>query len=178
VSWQDRLGPRSIAIAQVLKDVAGLVDLAALDHRRLTEDGADRFPQRLRAVEDDEQTPVRTQAAALQIREQILTDARVLRGAVPHAERVFLAIRGDPERHDETVLTDVHAVDDEADQVERLKRRRLPRRQLRRRLGDEAATDRALARAAAPHRGRYGLQAARVTPRGDADEHLLDHTPI
>ena len=62
---------------------------------------------------------------------------------------MFLAIRGDPERHDQAVLADVHAVDQQADQVERLERRGLPRRQLRRRLRHEAAAHRALARAPA-----------------------------
>ena len=54
----------------------------------------------------------------------------------------------------------------------------LPRRQLRRRLRHEAATHRALARAPASHRRRHRLQAARIPPRGDAHQHLLDHAPI
>jgi hypothetical protein len=91
---------------------------------------------------------------------------------------VFLAVGGNAERHDEAVLTDVHAVDQQPDQVEPLERRRLPRRQLRGGLRHEATTDRALARAPAAHRGRHGLQAARVAPRGDAHEHLLDHASI
>jgi len=73
-------------------------------------------------------------------------DARILARAVPEPERVFLAVRGDSERHDEAVLADVHAVDDEADEVECVERRGLPRHQLRGRLRHKAATDCALAR--------------------------------
>ena len=64
------------------------------------------------------------------------------------------------------------------DQVERLERGGLPRRQLRRRLRHEAATHRALARAPAPHRRRHRLQAPRIAPGGDAHQHLLDHAAI
>ncbi len=87
-------------------------------------------PHDLRAVEDDQQTLVRTEAAALQIRQEILADSRVLRRAVPQAERVLLAVGGDAERHNEAVVADGHAVHEQADQVERLERGGLPRRQL------------------------------------------------
>ena len=177
-SPQDGLRPRAITIAEVVEDVAHLVHLAALHECRLAEGGAHRFPQCLRAVEDDEQTPVRAEATALQIREEILTDPRVLRRAVPHAERMFVAIRRDPKRHDQAMLTDVHAVDNQADQVERLERRGLPCRQLRGRLRHKATTHRALARAPASHRCRHRLQTPRVAPRGNAHEHLLDNAPI
>ncbi|HKS94601.1 MAG TPA: hypothetical protein VJV74_00550 [Terriglobia bacterium] len=99
--------------------------MAALHQRRFAEGGADRFPQRFRAVEDHQQAAVGAQTAALEIREQVLTDAGVFRRAIPQAERVFLAIGSDPECHDHAVLADVHAVDDQADQVERLERRGL-----------------------------------------------------
>ena len=135
----------------MVEDVPQLVDLTALDQRGLAEDGAHGFAQRLRAVEDHQQAAVGAQAAALQIRQQVLTDARVLGGPVPQAERVFLAIGRDPERHDQAVLADVHAVEEQGDQVEAVERRRLPRRQLRRRLRHEAAAHGALARAAARH---------------------------
>jgi hypothetical protein len=45
---------------------------------------------------------------------------------------VFLAVRGDPERHDETVLSDVDPIDQQADQIERVEGGRLPGGQLRR----------------------------------------------
>jgi hypothetical protein len=154
------------------------VHLAPLDERSLAERGAHRFPQGLRAVEDDQQATVGAQAAALQIREQVLTHARVLRRSIPQAERVFLAIRRDPEGHDQTVLADVHAVNEQADQVERLERGSLPRGQLCGRLRHETATHCTLARAPAPHRLRHRLQASRIPSGGDAYQHLLDHAPI
>lgn len=63
------------------------------------------------------------------------------------------------------MLTEMDAVDQEPDQVERLERGGLPRRQLRRGLRPEAATHGTLARAAALHRRRHWFQAS----RGDAD---------
>ena len=152
--------------------------LAALHQGRVAEDRTHGLPQGLRAVEDDQQTPVRAQTAALQISQQVLTHARVLRRAVPQAERLFLAIRRDPERHDEAMLANVHAVDQQADQVEALERGGLPGRQLRRGLRHEATTHGTLARAAAPHRRRHRLQTARIAPRGNADQHLLHHPAI
>src|SRR5690242_1665737 len=101
----------------------------------------------------------------MEICEQVLTDAGVFRRAIPDAERVFLAVGRDSERHDQAMLTDVHAVNEQADQVERVERRRLPRGQLGRRLRDEATTYRALTRASALHRGRDGLQTPRIAPR-------------
>ena len=123
----------------MVEDVAQLVDLAPLDERGLAEDGARGLVQRQRAIEDHEQTAVGAQPAALEIRQQALTDRRVLGGAFPQAERVFLAIRRDPERHHEAVLADVHAVEDQRDEVEAVERRGLPRPQLRRRLAPRTA---------------------------------------
>jgi hypothetical protein len=90
----------------------------------------------------------------------------------------FLAIGGDPECHDEAMLADVHAVDQQADHVEPLERGGLPRCQLRRRLRDEPATHRALARAPASHRRRHRLEAAGIPAGGDAHQHLVDDAPI
>ena len=91
---------------------------------------------------------------------------------------MFLAIGRDAERHDEAVLADVHAVDQQADQVERVERGGLPRGQLRGRLGHEAAAHRALAGATAAQRRRHRLQTSRIAPGRDADQHLLDHAAI
>jgi hypothetical protein len=40
---------------------------------------------------------------------------------------VFLAVSGDAQRHDQTVLADVHAIEQQSDQVEAVERLRLPR---------------------------------------------------
>ena len=79
-----------------------------------------RLAQRLGAIEDDEQTAIGTEAATLEIRQQALTDRGVLRRGVPQAERVFLAVGRDAERHDEAVSPDVHPVDQQRDQIERI----------------------------------------------------------
>ena len=43
----------------------------------------------LRAIDDHQQAPVGAQPAAGEIRQQPLTDRRILRGAFPQPERVF-----------------------------------------------------------------------------------------
>lgn len=142
---QDRLGPRPLPVIEILEDVAHLVHRAALHERGLAEGRAHRFAQRLRPVEDHEQAAVGAQAATLEIREQALAHGGVLRRAVPEAKRVFLAIGRDAESHDEAVIADVDAVDQQRDQVECVERRTLPGRELRPRPRDEAAADGALA---------------------------------
>ena len=134
--------------------------------------------QGLRAVENHQQAAVRAQPAALEIREQALTHGRVLGRAFPQPERVFLAVGRDPERHHEAVLADVHAVEDQRDEVEAVERGGLPRPQLRRRLGHEAPADAALARPATHHPGRHRLQAPRILAGRDAHQHLVDDAPI
>jgi hypothetical protein len=68
----------------------------------------------------------------------------LLGGAFSQAQRMFLPIRRDPQRHDQTVLTNVHAVEDQDDEVERVQRRGLPGGSLRGRLRHEPAADTAL----------------------------------
>jgi len=91
---------------------------------------------------------------------------------------VFLAVRRDPQRHDQAVLADVDAVEDQPDQVEALERLRLPGFQLRARLRDKPPAHGALARTARRHRRRQQLEAATVLPRRDTDEHLFDNPSI
>jgi len=76
------------------------------------------------------------------------------------------------------VIADVHAVDQQRHEIEPIQRRALPGRELRRRAGHEAPADRALTGPAALHVRTDRLQAPRVLPRRDADEHLLDHAPV
>ena len=76
------------------------------------------------------------------------------------------------------MLADMHAVEEQPDQVESLQRGRLPRFELRLRLRHEAPTHRALAGAPALEVGGDRFQAARVLPRGDAHPHLFDDPSI
>ena len=96
---QDRLHPGPLALRQMIEDVAQLVHLAALDKGDLAEGVAHGFPQGLRTIENHEQAAVGSQATALQICEQRLAQGRVLRGAFPQTEGVFLAVSRDPQRH-------------------------------------------------------------------------------
>ena len=67
----------------------------------------------------------------------------------------------DPERHDEAMLADVDAVNQQPHQIEGRERRRLPRRQLRGALHHEAAAHGALARARLRRVAGTGLQGRR-----------------
>ena len=137
-------------------------------------------------------TPVLQPAEARQLLDAI--DTATLRGlrvildgalalhkavrALPQAQRVFLAIRRDPEGHHEAVLHDVHAVEEHRHTVEFVQRRRLPRPELHRGLRPDPSADAALARAAAHHAGRQGLQTPRILAGRDAHQHVLDDAPI
>jgi hypothetical protein len=92
----------------------------------------------------------------------------------PEPERVFLTVGGDPQGDDETLIAEMHAVDQQRDEIEAIKGRTLPGRELRGRAGDEAAADRALAGPTALHLRPDRLQAPCVLAGGDAHQHLLD----
>ena len=158
---ENRLHPGPLTLWQVVEDVAGLVDLATLPERGTVEHRGDCRPQCLRPIEHHQDAPIGAQAAALEVGQQALTDGRVLRRAFPETEGVLRAVGPDTQRDDQTVLADVDAVEHEADQIQVVEGRRLPRGELGRRLGDEAAADGALAHASTGNIERQRLQ----TPR-------------
>jgi len=65
---EDGLDLRARAIRQMVEDVAQLVHLAALHQSALAESVADGLPQRFRAIEKHEHTPVGAEPATLEIR--------------------------------------------------------------------------------------------------------------
>ena len=87
------------------------MDLTPLHKGRVAKGRAHRFAQRLRAIEDYEQAAIGAEPATLEIRQQALAHGRILRRAVPEPKRVFLAVRGDSQRHDEAVIAEMHAID-------------------------------------------------------------------
>jgi hypothetical protein len=105
------LDPWTLTLRQVVEDVAEFVNLTSLDECGLAKHHPHGLVQRLRAVEDHEQTAVRAQPATLQIREQALAEGAVLGRAVPQAQRVLGPVLGDAQRHDQVVLADVDAVE-------------------------------------------------------------------
>ena len=152
----------------MVEDVPGLVRLTALHQGGAAKHGGDRRPQRLGSVEHHQHAPIRAQAAALEVGEQTLTDGRVLRRAFPEPERVLRAVSADPQRDDQAVLADMDAVEHEADQIQVVEGRRLPRGQLRGGLGDKPAADGALTHAATGDVGRQRLQTSGVASGADA----------
>jgi hypothetical protein len=128
-------------------------------------------------VEDHQHTPVGAEPTALEVGQQVLTHPRVLGRAVPHAERVFLAVSRDAERHDQAGLADMDSsINSPTRSIASSEAvchaaNGAPVFVTKRRLS-------ALAGAPAAHRRRHRLQAPRIPPRGDAHEHLLDHASI
>src|SRR5205085_12621552 len=102
----------------------------------------------------------------------------VLRRALPEAENVLRARRVDPESAEDHVLAEVNAVDEDGPEIEVAERSLHPLDELLARQRDEAATHRALARAARLHAIGQRLERAGVLPRGDADRHLLERASV
>ena len=76
------------------------------------------------------------------------------------------------------MLADVHAIEQQRDQVELIERGRLPGLELRARPRDEPAANGALARPSTRHLGGQRLQAARILARRHSDQHLFDDAAI
>ena len=117
-------------------------------------------------------------AAALQVGQQPLTHGRVLGGAIPHAQGVFLAGDIDTQRDDDAVGPPVHAVEQEHGEVELGERGGPPGVEVRLRLGHEPPTHRTPARAPGADVRTQRLQASAILARRHAHEHLLDAAPV
>jgi len=103
---------------QPLGDVAGLVDLAALDGRVPAEGVADRLGQRPRAVDDEQAADGRLEAAADHVVEQRLADGGVLRRPLDHAQGMLVAVAVDTHGgQQDQVILDVDAIDLDDQQV-------------------------------------------------------------
>ena len=116
------MDPGPLAVGQIVENVPGFVDLTPLDARGPTERMVHGAAERFRAIENHQHRPVGAQPATLQITQQSLANRRIFRRSVPQPERVFLARRIDAERDHETVLGEEDAVDEDRDQIQRLKR--------------------------------------------------------
>ena len=132
----------------------------------------------LRPIEDHEQAAVGAEAAALQVGQQPLTHGRVLGGAFPHAQGVFLAGDIDAQRDDDAVGPHVHAVEQQHGEVELGERGGPPGVELCLRLGHEPPTHRTLARAPGANVRAQRLQASAILARRHAHEHLLNDAPV
>ena len=88
-----------------------LVAVTAMDECVLAEDVADRAPERLAAVDHEQDRLLGIEAAVDQVGEQRPREGRVLRGAFPEPERDLDAVGADPERDDVGALGDLQPVD-------------------------------------------------------------------
>jgi len=82
---QSAFDRRPVALGQVLQDVALLVADAALHRRAFAEHVPDRLPQCFRAVDHEQHSLLRVEAALDQIRQQRGCHGRVLGRALPQA---------------------------------------------------------------------------------------------
>ncbi len=123
------------------------MELASLDHW-VVEDSQHRGPQRLTAVDADEDRVAGVQAAIPQPGQQIGDHRGVLGGTFAQPERMFGAVDADAQCDHAQVLAEVHAVDHQRDQIQLAQRsgEQLGQRRLGR--GHEPARHRGLARRA------------------------------
>lgn len=116
---EDRLGSGAVAVAEILEDVAHLVGLAALHACRV----AARHAQGLRAIKGQEQAAAPAEPATREIRQRPLAHGRVPVDPSLRPSACFLAIGGDAQRDGQTVIAEVHAVDEQTRSVARTRRR-------------------------------------------------------
>jgi hypothetical protein len=156
-----------------------LVTHTALHDRPLAEDRADRLPERLGAVDDEQDPLLGIEAALDKVRQQRGGDGGVLGRALPKPERDLHALGGDPERDDVGAAFEVDPVDHHHRQAHVIQAAGHERLEVLARARDELARDRRL-------RGRPGvcfdvvadgLAGALEASRRDAGEHLLEHHP-
>ena len=107
-----------VALGKVREDVALLVDLAALNDGVLPEDVRDGLVERLRSVEDEEILAVGVESSPNHVGEELLDDLSVLGRVLPEPEDVRASIGGNPQRNSENVIIEVHAVDQDRDEIQ------------------------------------------------------------
>ena len=126
---------------------------------------ARRSPRR--AVDDEQQRPVRRQAARDQIAEQAAGDDRRLGGPFAQSQHVLAALRVDPQRDHHAMVPEDLAVDADHPQVQLAQRPAEKRPQALGRQRHEPPRHRAARRPPLRHLGRRRVQGARIPPRRD-----------
>ncbi len=84
--------------------------LAALDGGGHAEGVADRFAERLGAIDDEQPGPRRIEPPAEKIVEQGLDHGRVLRRPLGHGQDMLVAVAIDADRRHQDMVADVEAV--------------------------------------------------------------------
>jgi len=115
---------------EALGDVAGFVNLAALDRGMAAEGLADRPGQRLGSIDDEKAADRRIKTAADQIVQESLHYDSILGCPFNHAQRVLVAGAVDADgAHQHQVVVHVHTVDLDDQQVQQWRNRsEFPRR--------------------------------------------------
>jgi len=169
---------RAHLLGEPVFDIADLVELAATEHGAV-EDIQHRPAQRFGSIEHHQDGAGDIQAALAQPNDQLGDQGGVLGRALDQRQRVFGAVDADSQGDHAGVLTEVHPVDHQPDQVQRrqVRGQQLGQRGLGR--GDEPARDGRL------RRGCGGLLDARahrfkphrVAPRRQPGQHPLHRHP-
>ena len=94
------------------------MDLAALDGGGHTEGVADRFAERLRAIDDEQPRQCRIEPPGEEIVEQGLDDDSVLRRPLDHGQDMLVAVAIDADRRHQDMVADMQTVDLDDQQVE------------------------------------------------------------
>ena len=165
-------------VRKMADDVADLVHLAALHEGSSTEQVSDGGAKALAPVDDEEPCSVRFEPTLNEVLEHCLARDLVLRGSFPETKHVLGAARIDPQSAEHDVVAKVQAVDEDRPDVELTERTRHPLRELLRRDGNEATTDRALAHATRLDVFWHRVERASVLAGCDADGHLLESAHV
>ena len=166
---------------QSLHNVAGLVDLTALDRRGSSEGSADCFGQGLRAIDDEEPRHRRVEPALDEIVDECLNGRGIFRCTLGEAERMLVALCIDTEcRDQDQIVVHVNAVDLDHQQIEAGEIRRHPLLQACRRQCHETAGGGRF-RQPSPC-GRWNVSCGQPNRPGkltcrDVDQHLV-HGPL
>ena len=156
-----------------------LVADAALHQRVLAEDVLDRAPERLAAVDDEQDRLLAVQAAVDEIGQQRAGQRGVLGPALPEPERDLDALGGDAERDDVGAIGDLQAVEHHHRQAHVVQPTCHQLRQRGARALDEHVRDRGLARRGGCLHDLLadGLADVGEAPGRNAREHPVHHRP-
>jgi len=109
-----------------LGDVSHLVDAAALHLRLVTEEFLDRRAQRLRAVNDEQPYPIRTNPALDEVAQEVLGHSRVLAPALLEPQQMLASLGVHADRAQDAVAVDDDPVDPDRQNVNLVGRAEVP----------------------------------------------------
>jgi hypothetical protein len=157
------------------RQVAPLMELAALNHRGIAPDIAERLAQPLAPIDYAEDAAVDGEPADQPLLQQLGAHHGVLRRAEAQTQRLLAPVPGDAQGDDRRLLGDDDAVHEQGNHVEALQPSGHLRLQPLPGPADQHPADRALAAPARPPVRRPRFQARLVVSRRHPRQQLLHH---